>query len=353
MIEPLPDPRRYPASSPAAPAARSAAAPPAASQQAGAALVAAYRDALGRNATDEIDRSLAAAVCAAQLRRCWDALDAALAPPADAAVALRLFALPLLLVTGGAAGSQVAGAVPDMGRVRQVLEGAGALGPVRNFGIGNALCAVEALQALPLARLYALQRDPGAGGAEALALPPAEVRTGSDEEEVHLRFLVGAAVSAADAPSFVETGAAISTWGLALARELAEQLRVERLTLLPIPRPPATLLAAQRVGVIAREELALQAFVSRTLRRFRSEVGEPDVTLAALASGTLGLRFASPFVESRAAVHRRTLHPTETVVEAAAGLIGLLRECGIARVATLPEVVADEAFVRHPDAPLR
>jgi hypothetical protein len=316
------------------------------------ALVAAYRDALHRNDAKSIARSLRSATSAAVHRVLWRALDHAIhaAPAASDAVVVRLFALPLLIVTGGRAGAVVPGAVPDVDAVRRVLEAGAGLGPSRNFAFGNALCALESLRAIPPGRLYALQGQGGEDGSAVLDLEPAPVHTASDEEEVHLRFLAGAGVTAAGAPSFLETGSAIGNWGMALTRELAGQLRVDGVSLLPIPRPPATLLAAQPIGMTAREDLAFQAFVSRTLRRFRSEVGEPDLTLAGLASQGIGVRFSSPFVENRVAVHRRALHAGEDLGEVVQGMLTLLAECGLSNVRLLPEIVDDTRFGQHPSA---
>jgi hypothetical protein len=316
-----------------------------------AGLVAAYRDALHRNDEEAIHRSLRCATSAVVHRHLWLALDRAIhgAPMVHGAAVVRLFALPLLIVTGGHAGSTVPGSLPDVEGVRRVLESGAALGPSRNFAFGNALCALESLQGIPFGRLYALQGQSGAGAA-GLDLEPATLRTTSDEEEVHLRFLAGAAVTATDAPSFVETGSAIGNWGMALTRELEAQLRVDRLSLLPIPRPPATLLAAQPIGMTASEELAFQAFVSRTLRRFRSEVGEPDVALAGLASGGIGVRFASPFIENRVAVHCRALHASEDFDEVVRGMLKLLEECGLSNAQLLPAIEDDVRFAQHPSA---
>jgi hypothetical protein len=313
----------------------------------------AYRYALTRNQEDAIRASLRNATSAAVRRQLWEALDRATQSPSDGgpeALALRLFALPLLVVTGGRAGATVPGVLPDVRRIEQVLAVGGALGPSRNFGFGNALCSMEALESIPYCRLWALQGDPGSGGAAALDLPPAALSTGSAEEEVHLRFIVGAGVVAAGAPSFVETGSAIGDWGMRLTQELAEQMRMDDLSVLPIPRPPASLLAAQPIGMIACEDLSLQAFISRILRRFRSEVGEPEAALAALASGAIGLRFASPFVENRVSVHRRALHATEDLGEAMDSVLGLLRECGVGQLTVLPGVVEDAVFARNPAA---
>lgn len=354
MTELLPDPRCFapPGDDPFVALAVLDAA--GASQRDGAShkLVQTYRDALSRGDDHAIASSLRQATSAAVLRRMWTALDRAVHAPPEApdALVLRLFALPLLLVTGGRAGAAIAGVLPDVTQVQEIMASGGALGPARNFGFGNALCAIDALEALSWSRLHALQRDPASAGIAGLHLPPAAATTATADEEVHLRFLVGAGVTRADAPSFAETGAAIGRWGMPLTHELVEQLRVEGLSVLPIPRPPATLLAAQSAGFAVREDLALQAFVSRTLRRLRSEVGEPDVTIAALGSGTLGVRFSSPFIENRVSVHRRALHGTEDVNETGATVVALLRECGIAEVAQLPGVVHDDEFAAHPAA---
>ncbi len=225
--------------------------------------------------------------------------------------------------------------------MREVLEAGGVLGQTRNFGLGNPLCSLAALESLPPSRLYALAREAAPG---ALDLPPAAIAVTTGDEAVHLRFLLGAALTPAHAPSFLETGSAIATWGMALTRELAQQLRVEGLSVLPIARPPAALLRAPELGRRAREELAYQAFVSRVLRRFRAEIGEPDVTVAALDSAAVGVRFASALIADRVDVHAWALHPLDDLGEVTASILGLLRECRVQNVQVLPDVVPAEGF---------
>ena len=340
----LADPRRFPApgSDPAVSLASDwldAAAPQGGSphQQ----LVSWLRDRAAQGRDAQIAQSLRAATSPEIYRCLWGALIQAVSPGAGRDVAVRPFAFPLLIVTGGRAPANVAGALPDIGRVRAVLEGSGILGQVSDFGLGNALCSLPALEAVPPSRHYALAQEifPGA-----LDLPPADIVVTTGDEQVHLRFLLGAAVTPAYAPTFLETGSAIATWGMALTRELSEQLATQGLSVLPIPRPPATLLRAQELGRRAREELAFQAFASGALRRFRAEVGEPEVSVAALDSGAIGVRFASPFVENRAQVHQWVLHPLDDLEEIGASILGLLRECRIEGVAVLPGVLPAEAF---------
>jgi hypothetical protein len=247
----------------------------------------------------------------------------------------------LPIVTGSRTPATVPGVLADVGRVREVLAASGVLGQARNFGLGNGLCSLADLESLRPSRLYALGREVSPG---VLDLPPAGITVTTSDEQVHLRFLLGAVLTPAHAPSFLEAGSAVATWGMALTRELSQQLRVDGLSVLPIPRPPVALLRAPELGRLAREELAYQAFVSRALRRFRAEIGEPDVTVAALDNGAVGVRFASELIEDRAAVHAWALHPLDDLQEVAASILGLLRECRVQNVQVLPGLVSAEAF---------
>ncbi len=307
-------------------------------------LIARLRECLAGGRDAEIAASLAGASSAAVYRCLWEALVRAVSAGADAGIHALVFAFPLLVVTGGRAPAQVPGVLADIGRVRTVLADHGVLGQAGNFGLANGLCSLAALETLAPSRLYALARGAAAGLPD---LPPAPIDVTGREEQVHLRFLLGAALTPAHGPSFLETGSAIAVWGMALTRELSQQLQVEGLSVLPIPRPPADLLRAAQVGRRAREELALQAFVSRALRQWRAEVGEPDVSVAALDSGAVGVRFASALVRDRVDVHVWALHPLDDLPEIAAAILELLRECRLGSVRVLPGVVSAEAF-HHP-----
>lgn len=303
------------------------------------------RDLAARGRDDEIAHSLRAATSPPVYRCLWESLIQALTPDAGAGVAVLPFAFPLLIVTGGRAPASVPAVLADTGRVRAVLEASGALGPVSNFSLSNGLCSLRTLEQVQPSRLYALVREmlPAL-----LDLPPAELVVTASDEQVHLRFLVGAAVTSAHAPTFLETGSAIATWGLALTRELSEQLRTEGLSVLAVPRPPAALLRAQELGRRAREELAFQAFASSALRRLRAEAGEPRVSVAALDSIAIGVRFASPFAGQRVATHEWALHPLDDLDEIGASILGLLRECRVEHVEVLPGVLSAAEFGPQP-----
>jgi len=309
-------------------------------------LVAHLHDCLVQGRDGEIAASLAAATSAAVYRCLWESLISALAPSNATGVAAVPFAFPLPIVTGGLAPATVPGVLADAARVREILEASGALQRSRSFGLANALCSLAALESVPPSRLFALAGDVAPG---VLDLPPAEVQVTTANEQVHLRFLLGAVLTPAHAPSFLETGSAVATWGLALTRELSRQLEVDGLSVLPIPRPPVALLRAPQSGRRAREELAFQAFVSRVLRQFRAQLGEPDVTVAALNSPAIGVRLASTLAEDRGEVHAWFLHPLDDLEDVTASILGLLRECRLDNLRVLPAIVSAEAFAAGAD----
>lgn len=258
------------------------------------------------------------------------ALDRALMPEAQA-LGTRLFAIPVVIVAGGRAGACIPAALPAVERLTEVLRQHGALGPVTAFGLGNALCSSASLAALPWTRVRTLAREAGAQR-DWLELPPEDLLLAQAGESVHLRFLTGAVVSPPHAPDFLETASAIGTWGMAFTRELSAQLQAGGVSAVAIARPPAGLLAALASGAVAAAELGLQSFVSRELRRLRSESGEPQVRVAALIPGALGVRLWSAFADQPACVHERPLHPSENWDEVLGAALQLLEDCRVQEV---------------------
>jgi hypothetical protein len=308
------------------------------------ALVQALRIALQHGRDSDVTSAFEAAPPPPVWRLLCDALVAALEPePGAHATVTRLFALPVLVVTGGAAGAEVPAVLPAVERVRALFEANGALGPARNFGLSSALCDAAAIERVPASRLYRIAQGREESGA-ALDLPPAPIVTASTDEEVHLRFLAGAAVTPVQAPSFLETGADIGGWGMALTRELAAQLEVEGLSLLPIPRPPMALPAAPMRGRQVREELAFQAFVSRVLRQFRSQTGDPHALVAPVAPAAVGVRFSSPFDPGRVDVFHWALTPLDRIEQVQEAILALLRECRLDQVELSDAVLTPAAF---------
>jgi hypothetical protein len=197
---------------------------------------------------EEIVRSLHAATSPAVYRCLWDSLDRALSPDPGAGVVALPFAFPLLIVTGGRAPVTLSGVLRDIGRVRGALEASGVLGQVSNFGLGNALCSLPALESVQPSRLYALAREifPGV-----LDLPPTDISVTTSDEQVHCASCSARSLPA-HAPTFLETGSAIATWEWRLPAScpIASGGGAVRAS---DSRPPATLLRAQSwAGVRAR-----------------------------------------------------------------------------------------------------
>ena len=259
----------------------------------------------------------------------------------------------MVFVTGGLPGAVVPGILADVRKLAQVLEHEGALGPIVNLGLNQALSADHSVEAFSPSRLYALLRRVEAEGVEVWPdLLPAELRLDDDARARRCPFRNRYGSHRAAGAVFHIDG-----WEYRLAGEcplhasLIRQLAQPGLSLLPIPRPPSGLLQALHRGHHSREEIAFQVAVSRVLRDFRSSVGEPVVTVAALAPNAIEIRFTSEFDSKRAESHRWVLHPLDEIDEIASRIAGLLEECRIDRVHVIEHVIMSDEFATPDPTP--
>ena len=284
-----------------------------------------------------IERALAEATSQPVFRALAAGLDTALKAPGGVALHLRIFAIPVLVVTGGQGSMVVSGVVPDAGELTKLFELHGTLGPMKNFGLGSALVSAAALAALKPSSVYLRSRETGQENFP-LDLPPEDLHPTSDQEEVHLRFLTGVCVTSADAPGFTETAGNIGAWGLPFTRALAAQLGRPGLSLLPIPRPPMSYLRALQAGQFAESELGFQLFLSAALRKFRSRVGEAEAVVVACADGSIRIRLTSPFDASMSHEYAWPLRPGDDIAAVRIGIFSLLEECRVTNVQVLETI---------------
>ena len=295
-------------------------------------LSAAMEQAL-RSADDAlIEQALAQSTSHAVFRMLATALDAALKAPGEAELHLRIFAIPILVVTGGRGPLVLPGVVADVGELKTLFEMHGTLGPMKNFALSSALVSAAGLVALKPSAVYRRTRETGRETSQPLDLPPEEIRVAGAEEEVHLRFLTGVSVTSADAPGFTETAGDIGAWGMSFTRLLAGQMGQPGLSLLPIPRPPMSHLQAIEAGKFAASELGFQLFLSTALRKFRARVGEAEAVVAACADGSVRIRLSSPFDASLSQDHAWPLQPGDDMAAVGNGIFSLLEECRVTNV---------------------
>lgn len=259
-------------------------------------------------------------------------------------IGLRFFAIPLVIVAGARKPCTVQGALPEVHVLRGLLEQHGAVGVTRNFGLGNALVSAEALDALSPSALWRAAADPSQRP-PLDALQPEPIKVAGSREQVHLRFITGAGITPQHLPSFLESASNIGTWGMALTKELARQLAQSGLEILPMPRPPQSLLTAAHAGRRAQLEAALSLFLGNTLRRFRMAVGDPEAVLSAHrldnGAGELRLSLSTPFDESLFEGFAWPLQPQDDVAEVTKLLLDTLNECRVPSVTVLPQLLPE------------
>jgi len=341
----LPDPRAWRAPSAESPLHAFVAASLAGDVSARAALRLELDEWLDRGEDAAVETLLREAPSAAAYRHVQQLLAKLVNKPARGeTVIARLFALPLVIVAGARKVMSLPGALPDIAAVSALLEQHGVLGAGRNFGLGNALCAIETLSCLRprLLRQWAAQLR--TGGAP-LELAGSAMAVSPGREEVHLRFLVGASVVPAHVPSVTETGSNVGAWGMAMTKLLARQLAQPGLEVLPIPRPPVALYLAADAGRAAQIELAFSLFLSNAVRRFRMAVGDPAVVLSAHRTdggGTeLRISLSSAFDESLLEGFRWPLYPADDMSEVLNKINNLIQECKLGDVQVMAHVAPD------------
>ena len=315
-------------------------------------LISALVERLQAGRGDELASLFAAApsvAVARQLaRRLIDAWTEASRAVAVEGVAATVFALPVVLLAGldtPDAAATLPAVLDDVSPLAGILRQHGALAGNQTMGFANALVGADALDVARLPDLLAWQSLSGEVGPALRDVGPAPIEVAPGQGNVHLRFVVGSALAAPHADLFTESR--IGDWGIPLARELSRQLAAPGVSLLALPRPPHTPLAALQQGRIAQREVAAQLFASNAIRRLRASVGEPSAVISAhrsdtaIGGGELRLSLSSPLDPRQAEGFRCPLYPVERVADVATMLIELLRECRVADIRVLAGVHAD------------
>lgn len=302
--------------------------------------VAVIADALARAPSLAAQRTLARVLAAAHV-------DAGRAS-GDGGLPTTVFAMPLVIVAANASAVKVPGALPDSNEFVALMKGAGALRANQTFALSNALVspAEFSLEKLP-ATLFWWSLSPGAP----VAVERAPLPVPANQESVFLRFLIGTAVAGPGVDLLTERDT--GKWGMPFTQAFARQLGGGGLSLLAMPRPPQTPLAALYQGRAAQREVSLQLFATNAIRKFRSGVGEPEAVISAHrmadGSGEVRLSLSNPFDEKGAEGFRAELYATDRAQDVAVLMRDLLRECNVQSVTTLAEVFPDiDADTRLP-----
>lgn len=266
-------------------------------------------------------------------RELRSALDLALTSGDDnGAVNMQVFAIPVLFVTGASEKTCVPGVIPDTNAIQRLFEESGVLGHCRTFGLSNALAALDSVEAIPLQVLRSIAHGQSWHVDGAIDLPPAQITVEANREKVDLRFVCGAALTAANAPAFTESAGDIGRWGMALMKELGRQLAVADASLLMIPRQPRSIVRASQEGWFAARELGFQLFLSNALREARMRVGEPDVTISTTTEPAICVRLSSPFDDMLDQTYGWPLAPCDDLDAIEHGIFSLLQEARVERI---------------------
>ena len=257
----------------------------------------------------------------------------------DAALPTTVFALPLVIVAGNPSPVNVPGALPNVDEFIALMKASNALRGNQSFVMSNALTSSAA---------FALEKLPASlawwklAGESAIAIDKASMQLPANQESVFLRFIVGTAIAGPGVDLLTEKDT--GKWGMPFTQAFAKQLGGGTLSLLAMPRPPRSPLAALYQGRAAQREVSLQLFATNAIRKFRSSVGEPEAVISAHRTergGEIRLSLSNAFDEKGAEGFRAELHPTDRAQDIAVMMQDLLRECHVENVTTLADVFPD------------
>jgi hypothetical protein len=311
-------------------------------------------DALIANDTTEIADSLARAPSLAIERHVTRTLALAHADAgqreSDVGLPTTVFALPIVIVAANSSPISIPGALPNIDEFIALMKSNGALRGNQTFVVSNALASSSAfaLERLPstLAWWNALGRAPSEANHAPIAIDKQSMQLPANQESVFLRFLIGTAFAApgVDLLNEKDTG----KWGMPFTQTFAKQLGGGTLSLLAMPRPPRSPLAALFQGRAAQREVSLQLFATNAIRKFRSSVGEPEAVISAhrtagnaSSGGEIRLSLSNSFDEKGAEGFRAELFATDRAQDIVVQMQDLLRECNVENVTVLGDVFPD------------
>ena len=291
----------------------------------------------------EIAQALAHAPSHAVLRHITRALASAHVEAGrargDATLPSTVFAIPVVIVAANSGPVNVPGALPNVDEITALLKAGSALRGNENFVLSNALAPASA---------FALEKLPASLGwwsaatGAPIAIEKASLPVPANQESVFLRFLIGTALAgpSVDLLTANDTG----KWGMPFTQAMAKHLGGGTLSLLAMPRPPRSPLAALMQGRAAQRDVSLQLFATNAIRKFRASVGEPEAVISAHRTadgGEVRLSLSNAFDEKGAEGFRAELHATDRAQDVAVLMSDLLRECNVASVTVLAEVFPD------------
>ena len=257
----------------------------------------------------------------------------------DAALPTTVFSIPVVIVAANPTAVNIPGALPKVDAFVALMKAQGALRGNQTFALSNALAASSAFALDKLSASldwWAPQADdPVRVERAAMAVP-------ENQESVFLRFLIGTALAGPGVDLLTENDT--GKWGMPFTQTFATQLGGGTLSLLALPRPPRSPLAALFQGRAAQREVSMQLFATNAIRKFRGSVGEPEAVISAHRTangGEVRLSLSNPFDEKGAEGFRAELHATDRAQDVAVAMQDLLRECNVESVTVLADVFPD------------
>lgn len=261
-------------------------------------------------------------------------------------LAIRFFAIPVLIVAAAERSLSIRAVLGQKDTFEAMLKEKQVLGTVQQWGMSNAMCKADMLSGMAWVDLMSKQSNALIDGVgELLKVAPSDIVIQQvNQEQVYLRFLIGAAIISAKT-SWLSGASPIEAWGMSAAESLSQQLSMPGATVLALPRTPHSLIDALQEGLKAQREMCLQLFVSNAVRDCRTKFGEPTVVLSSHITdagiGEVRISISSEFSAKDAQGFKCELYPYERIVDVQRAIEELLQACQVTNIRLLKNVYPD------------
>ena len=267
--------------------------------------------------------------------------------PTDASQQAQIFAIPIIMVVGSPKPTQLANRLNHVDDIVNCLKQHSIIDEKADIFLDPHLYTAKTLASISLTQLYRWQSSlQYTSGGLPLTLPTEPLHF--DKQAVFLRYLVGIAMRTPSMPFPIQLNQEIGSWGLACAELIQHQLKQEGLTLFAIPRQAQALLDALDNGGRIYLDIALQVFISDTLKKLRLQHKTPTASIACHTSNEIKVVISSVETPEKWESFVWPFQPLDQPAMIGQTIHQLLLECQVNKIFLSPDIQSGETFFLPP-----
>lgn len=252
----------------------------------------------------------------------------------------QIFAIPIITVAGSSKPAQLSNKLSNIDKILSCFKNHHLISEKADIFLDSHLYTAETLASISLPQLYLWQKSlQYASGGLPISLQSEPYTL--EKQGVFLRYLIGVAMRTPAIAHPIKLNQEIGSWGLAFAELLQDELKQEGTTLFAIPRPPQPLLDALDNGQSTYLDIALQVFVSDTLKKLRLQHKTPTASVSCHENNEIKIVISSNETPEKWESFGWSLHPLDQPAMIGQNIHQLLVECQVHDILLVPDIQAN------------